>query len=307
MVVAAALAAAVGGAAEGPVRVTVTVTPQDVTVGQTFTVELATSAPPGTGITFPEGVADETIELAPQAGTGTPLPPGVARYQGRCFTLAEAAVPPLTLRYRLPDGREGETTTSPVPLRIVSILPKGEEAPALADIRPPVQVPVTAIFVAAVAVLVAALAALLFALLRRRRAQATVPAAPKVPPDAEALAALDRLAAAGLVERQEYKAFYVALMAIAKRYLERRFEAPILEMTTTEMVAFLRRHPLGSELLGTVRELAQAADHVKFARGDAQRALAERHLAQARELVATLEGRLAETRNGQASELRRTA
>ena len=65
----------------------------------------------------------------------------------------------------------------------------------------------------------------------------------------EALAALTALAASGLVEARAFRELYIRLTAIAKRYLERRLDAPVLEMTTAETVAFLREHAHGGDVL----------------------------------------------------------
>jgi len=100
------------------------------------------------------------------------------------------------------------------------------------------------------------------------------------------------LAASGLLGRGEYRRFYIALAATAKRYLERRLGAPVLEMTTAETLAFLRRHRHGSEFVPVLRDLSEAADRIKFARGEGVREEAERHLAAVRALVPALEARL---------------
>ena len=131
-------------------------------------------------------------------------------------------------------------------------------------------------------------------LLRRRRA-AVAPAAAPVPelaPDAEALRALEALAREGLPSRGELRPFYIRLSTIAKRYLERRLGAPILEMTSAETLAFLRAHSHGGELLPVVRDLAEAADRIKFAKAEGLVAEAERHLAAVQAFVPALEARL---------------
>ena len=115
---------------------------------------------------------------------------------------------------------------------------------------------------------------------------------PELPADAEALRALDALAASGLLSRGEYRPFYIQLTAVAKRYLERRLGAPVLEMTTAETLAFLRGHAHGGDLLPVVRDLAEAADRIKFAKGQGLAQEAERHLAAVRALVPALEARL---------------
>jgi hypothetical protein len=108
----------------------------------------------------------------------------------------------------------------------------------------------------------------------------------------EALAALERLATASLVERGDYRAFYIVLSDVAKRYLERRLGAPVLEMTSAEMTAYLRDHPHGSPYATALRELAGAADRIKFARGDGLQDEARRHLDGVRMVVQGIEERL---------------
>jgi hypothetical protein len=279
------------------VRVTATPAKSDVTVGETFALELKATGPEGTTYTFPADASTDAFELrSPASPAAAPAPPpGVHRFEAAVFALGTVEIPPIPVRYRLPDGTTGEASTAPLRLRVVSLLPKGEE-PKLADVKPPVSVGVGRAFwiaLAVVAVLVAALAAWLWRRLRRRAAPAPAAVAPPVPPDVEALRSLDRLEAQGLPARGEHRAFYIALTAVAKRYLERRLSAPILEMTTAETLAFLRGHPRADGLHTAVRDVAEAADRIKFARAEGLAAEAERHMTAVRGLVRTLEARLA--------------
>jgi hypothetical protein len=144
-------------------------------------------------------------------------------------------------------------------------------------------------------VVVGALAAALvwWLVSRRKRAPTTLaPPAPGLEPDLEALRALDQLVASGRVARGEYRLFYIELTAIVKRYLERRLEAPIVEMTTAEMLARLRATPQAADMAATLRDLAGAADQIKFARQSGLGDEAERHLAAARALITELEARM---------------
>jgi hypothetical protein len=282
---------------EGPVRVSATPARTEVTVGETILLELKAAGPEGTAYTFPGEASTDAFELrTPAPAPDAPaLPPGVHRYEAAVFALGTVEIPPIPVRYRLPDGTGGEASTQPVKLRVVSLLPKGEEA-KLVDVKPPVPVGVGRAFwvaLAAAALLVAALATWLWRRLRRRAVPAAAPAARPVPADVEAMRALDGLEAQGLPARGEHRAFYIALTAVAKRYLERRLSAPVLEMTTAETLAFLRGHPQADGLHTTVRDVAEAADRVKFARAEGLVAEAERHLAAVRGLVSTLEARLA--------------
>ena len=96
----------------------------------------------------------------------------------------------------------------------------------------------------------------------------------------------------GQLEQDGYRPFYIALTAIAKRYLERRLGAPVLEMTSAEMTGFLREHAHGQGFATPMRELAAAADQIKFAKGTGQHEEAQRHVQNVRELLHGLEARL---------------
>src|SRR6185436_3382913 len=168
------------------------------------------------------------------------------RYLAAAFALGDVELPAIAVKYRLPDGSTGEVSTAPVKLHIPSTLPKDPAQQQLADIREPLPLAFGAAFWIAAGLAVLIVAGALVAWWRRRRPPAEGPAAAaERPADAEARAALDQLAASGLIARGDYRGYYIALAEIAKRYLERRLDAPVLEMTTSETVAFLRDHAHG--------------------------------------------------------------
>ncbi len=68
-------------------------------------------------------------------------------------------------------------------------------------------------------------------------------------------------------------------------------------MTSAETLAFLRGHAHGGELLPIVRDLAEAADRIKFANGDGLSDEARRHLASVRRLVSVARGAAASGRD----------
>jgi hypothetical protein len=281
----------------GPVAVQATASKAEVTVGERFTIDLKATGPAGTTYTFAGEATSDALELrTPPADEGAALPPepGTHRYEATVFALGELEFPPIPVRYRLPDGTEGEASSGPIALKVVSLLPKDPQQQKLADVRGPLSVGVGRAFWVALVVALVLVAALAVWLVRRRR-KVEAPravAVPELPAEGEALRALDALAASGLLSRGEYRPFYIQLTAVAKRYLERRLDAPVLEMTTAETLAFLRGHAHGGELLPVVRDLAEAADRIKFARGEGLAQEAERHLAAVRALVPALETRL---------------
>lgn len=268
----------------------------EVSVGETFVVDVSATGPAGTVFTFPAEAVQETVELrtAPlPPPPASPLLPGTHRYEAGVFAIGDAQVPPIPVRYRLPSGVEGEVKTASIALKVVSLLPREKDEQKLADIRGPVGLAVGRAFWISLAAFTAVIAALAYWLWWRRKKKGA-PADVSVPalaPDEEALRALAALMASGRLARGEYRPFYIELSAIAKAYLERRLGAPILEMTTAEMLASLRAGAHGADLIAPMRDLAGAADQIKFARGAGLAAEAERHFTAVRALVLGLEAR----------------
>jgi hypothetical protein len=298
---AAGIAVGADAMAATPPAVTVVARPSrtDVTVGEPFVVDVEARGPSGAEWSFPAEPGDEKVRMTPVAPDpqAPPPKPGVARYTAEVFAVGDVELPAVAVSYRLAGGEHGEVSSAPVALRVGTLLPKNTAEQKLADVRPPVAVRVGAAFWIALAAAAALLAAGVVVLVRRRRRrgadEAAVPAVPVVPPAAEALAALEKLAAAGYVARGEFRAFYIALADIVKHYLGRRLNAPVPEMTSAEVSLFARDHVATRDLLPVIRDLATAADYVKFARGEAEDRAAERHLAAARGLVADVERRMA--------------
>jgi hypothetical protein len=282
-------------ASVGPVRVTAVPSKSEVTVGEAFAIDVRAEGPAGASYAFAgEATADEMELRTPQPASDASAPaPGTHRYEATMFALGEVTIPPIPVRYTLADGTTGEATSAPLTVKVVSLLPKDPEKQTLADIRGPAGVAIGRAFWLALGVVLALLAVLVtLAVRRRRRARAPLLAPqPEVSPDVEALHALDALAGEALPARGELRLFYIRLSAIAKRYLERRLTAPVLEMTSAETLAFLRGHPHGAELLPVVRDLAEAADRIKFAKGQGLVPEAERHIASVRALVPALEAK----------------
>ena len=280
-----------GAAAAQPVSVTARATSTEVSVGQRFVVTIEARGPAGTTWTFPAEAGDEKVVL--RAAAAQPAGGAAFVYEAAAFSVGEVSVPSIAVKYRLPDGTEGEARSEPIPLQIVSLLPKDESERTLADIRGPVKLPLGGWFWGAL-VATAALVALAVVLVRRRRrpVQAAAKVVAEIAPDVEALSALDALAASELLGAADLKPFYVALAEIAKRYLERRLEAPVLEMTTAEAMAFLRENGIARELAPSLRDLMLAADQIKFARGHSERTTGERHVAAVRAMVTVIEARV---------------
>ena len=279
-----------------------------MTVGETFTLELKATGPArARRYTFPGEAVDRRARAAHADGSAAggrelrrlPRPARTATRRPSSRS-ADAEVPPIPVRYRLPDGTDGRGRDARrSPLKVVSLLPKDAEEQKLADIRGPVPGRHRPRRSGSRS---AARARCSWprsssGCSRRRRTQRGARrrgrAAP-VPPDVEALRALDALAAAGPARRAaSYRAFYIALTAVAKRYLERRLDGADPRDDDGGDARVPARPPARpTACCPVVRDLAEAADRIKFARGEGLAAEAERHLAAVRALVRTLEARL---------------
>ncbi len=117
---------------------------------------------------------------------------------------------------------------------------------------------------------------------RRKRPEAVFPAAPPIPPDAEAYTALDTLAAdKGLDPKQ----FYFRLSAVLRRYMERRFDFPAAEMTTEELLPQVDQITLDAALALELKAFCRQTDPIKFAGATARQDRLAQDLAFSRNFV----------------------
>jgi hypothetical protein len=179
-------------------------------------------------------------------------------------------------------------------LRVASVLPAGADT---LDIRGPkgvidppwwARVPWWAI-----AAVVAALATLFFAWRwwRKRRRSPAAPArgdgvvASTVPAHEEALAALAALVLERLPEAGRLLEHQTRLVAIVRRFLERRFGSPQPGYTTRELCLHLVWRGVPERGVERLRALLRIADLAKFARTPPDVETAHRHEAEARALI----------------------
>lgn len=194
----------------------------------------------------------------------------------RVFTLSIAAyepgpkeVPPIEVTYLGPRGDVLTVRTSPVAVKIGSLI-ANEPEPALKDAAPPVSVVEENLWPAYLAggLVAAGLGALLaIAIVRRLRARrGDRPGPPPRPAHEVALERLDRLGAYGFLEDADNRPFYFAVSEVIREYLGARFGFDSLELTTDELIAQLRRHSGREIVVGEIQGWLSACDLVKFAK-----------------------------------------
>jgi hypothetical protein len=114
---------------------------------------------------------------------------------------------------------------------------------------------------------------------RRKKAEPSIPAPSPEAAHIEAGLALDALAAQTGISGKQY---YFSLSAILRRYLERRFGFPAVEMTTEELLPRLDGLPLDTDALKT---FCLYTDPIKFAGADAPRNRMDDDMAMVRSFV----------------------
>ncbi len=119
------------------------------------------------------------------------------------------------------------------------------------------------LIVVALVLAVLALLALLIWLLSRLQHQVKLM---RMSPRERALTELRKLLSRHLIQKDEYKEFYLQLTMIVRRYIERAHRVRAPEQTTEEFLSAARKHPdFTAETVGKLERFLQAADLVKFA------------------------------------------
>jgi hypothetical protein len=260
----------------------------NVSIGERFQVTVEARGPGGATYEFPKAVSSGSVELT-ESKVSTPKA-GVAVYDAQVFGIGEEGkIPEIEVGYRSLDGSSGSLKSEPVPLNVISSLDPKEEKPAPADFAPPMPVVVAPAFWVVNGLAGLFLIAGMVWLARRLRFPkgAVDPTArPALSPEEEALRGLEQLALARAT--LEPRGFYIELVQILKQYLERRLEAPVLEMTSTEALAFLKAHAWTTSQAVPLRDLVTSADLVKFG-GSSDASNGDRHLELVREVIARID------------------
>jgi hypothetical protein len=254
---------------------TVSVSTNQIRIGDPILLRLSSIHPTNLHLRAPELAQEKKIIVRNRREFAEPLP------DGRVREVVDYAITSLVTGHHIlatspgvvwvrPDG-----TTTQAPFPFVAFKVESTLTGTNADLsqmrdlhdlaRWPDRFPrwLIALLISAVVIgLGAWLLRLYLAYMRRRIAEA-----PPIPPHVTALAALQALLERKLIEEKQIEPFYVAVSAIARRYLEGRFQLHAPEQTTEE---FLRDVATAGALSAQHQRLVAAfldqCDLVKFAR-----------------------------------------
>ena len=256
-----------------PVGVGLSVEPDSVTVGDSFTITLSASHSPEYHVMFPRVPADwgefeiRNQRPLPTVDNGDGTLTSATEIEAVLFKPGTHATPSLSVSVRRPDGTVIYRPARPMDVTVVSVLTPDDTERR--DIRPQADIPVPAVWpwAAGGAATLGLLAVAGGYLLRRRfMGDTAIPPQPQVPPAEAALAELDRIEALNLPARGRFGEHYVLVSTCLRQYIRGRFGIPALDLTTRQVKDMLAtRRSRGVDLRGFGHVLDES-DLVKFAR-----------------------------------------
>ncbi|MGB7096179.1 MAG: hypothetical protein WBD62_16155, partial [Anaerolineales bacterium] len=181
-------------------------------------------------------------------------------------------------------GQLTETTAQPVSVDIASVLVEGDAD--LRDIKPQAALPYIDYlpWIAGVGALALGMGGLYF-IYRRQRSQLALAAVDNRLPHEVAFDELNRVEDLKLPHAGRFKEHYTLVSDCIRVYMEKTYQFPVLERTTGEIKANLKRTMVSNEIANQFIDLLDESDLVKFSKFTPDVASARRLLVQGREIV----------------------
>jgi len=244
-----------------------------IRIGEQFYLDIEILQPSGLGIMFPE-IKDTLIskvEVLQSYPRDTVVEDEnlriTQRYRLTSFDSGFYEIPPLTFYFQSGEWKDS-IESNPLYLLVHSVAVDS----TIYDVKAPIHLPVSFLeifpFVVGGLVLVAAVYLTVSYLRKRKKKKGLItPDRPDVPAHVIALRELDRLREEKLWQRSEFKQYYTRLTDIIRRYMERRYGIPAMEMTSYEILDIWKRNERpDDDLSAKLNRLLNLADLVKFAK-----------------------------------------
>lgn len=279
---------------QGPLHLKVSTSAETITTAETLVLRLTATVDDGYTVEFPpypEAVNEDATDS--DAGTTEDEPPQftVANIEDLPPVLGEDGrvtrariyhlepfldgtypIPPLPVSYwKEVEGEDQKSTaeTKAMEIPVASVLapsapPEVQAIVGPRDVSDPF--PWLKWLLALTALLVIAAGAWWYKFVRQVPGP---PPAPPVPPHLRALEALEALQREKLVEKGEYKTYYIRVSDILRHYMEDQFQLRAPERTTEEFLAEIQHNAvLGLQEQLLLRSFLRHCDLVKFARAE---------------------------------------
>ncbi len=209
-------------------------------------------------------------------------------YTLSCYDSAGVTLPGIPIFYRTASDTTLQVVpTNPVRLTVSTVKVNLKEG--IKDVNAPIKIPFDwkwlLIWIGA-ALLIAAIAYYLYRRYKKTKAAAaSVKPLVKLLPHEEALSSLHQLEQQQLWQRGLVKEYHSAITEIIRRYFEKRFKMPAMELPTSEAVELLKRRPESAPILDLTYGFLSNADMVKFAKFTPMNSVNEEMMKQAYEIV----------------------
>lgn len=275
---------------ENSISASLTVIPGEYTVGDPISLEITINHPADSHVLIPELDSEwgEFIVHSQSAPVSITTEDGSKSTSQvldvRLFAPGDYTTPLIPFTVVSADGQLIETVLETVPVSISSVLVEGDEA--LRDIKPQADLPYLVILPWLIAAAILATgAAIAFWLIRRRRAVLTASDIDLRLPHEVALDRLDRIERLDLPNAGRFKEHYTMVSDCVRIYVERAFDIPVMERTTSEIQHSILQTPITPPTSREFLSLLDESDLVKFSKFAPDAASARQALTTGRHIV----------------------
>lgn len=266
---------------------------EDITIGDVFTLTLEITSKPG--VTFEPfdpaeylsafEIKDFTID-GPRKRFGKQIK--IYTYKLSTFISGTYTIPSFEVPYKTPKGKKESIKSSKLSIDVKSVPPHQGEKDDIRDIKPVLRVPVSPwVVVLAVFLIIAAFGIWVFLYIKKKRRILAMQQEfeEQKAPDEIALQRLAELKNLDLIAQGRIKEFYIVLSEIIRRYIERRFNIPVMDKTTFELYKDMRQADVTKRHSTEIKDFLFECDLVKFARYIPENKVIDEDFNRARDVV----------------------
>ncbi len=204
------------------------------------------------------------------------------------YDSAGVMVPPIPVLFRTHgDTALQSISTNPVGFTVSTVKVNLKEG--IKDVKSPIKIPFNLIWLLlwlGVALVAAAIAYYFYRRYKKKKtAAASVKPVAKVLPHEAALKALHELETQRLWQRGMIKEYHSGITEIIRRYFEKRFAMPAMELPTSEAIELLEKSRETEPIRDLAYDFLSNADMVKFAKFTPMNSVNEEMMKQAYEIV----------------------
>lgn len=207
-----------------------------------------------------------------QTDESTKLKDGRIKIESRfvltTFTTGDYIIPPIPVKFMLPDSTTKFLISEPTPIKVKSLLAESADSADIRDIKVPIEFKsgkAIYYYLAALAIIMLGIAGY-FYWRAKKKGMLSAESIDLRKPWEIAYEELALLKEKNYPAEGKAKQFYVELTEIVRAYLGRIYGIPVLDMTTEEFLACIIEGNITEELSNRLKIFLDFADLVKFAK-----------------------------------------